>query len=251
MADLLPSAESLLRRLLEGLSPDEILPEIRAGQPSRRGCRVWLTGTHNRAFQEMYPLALFEDLRAAGLLRRVRKDQNGTYYSFTPAAFRFRDQVSGDTSDAPTPKPADVAGPSQPSREPLALAIGDLHPLISRACGRLFANGHFREGVERASVALQERVQAASGFHDLDGDELMNRAFTPKAPRVAVADLSARSGQNLQRGTHLIAQGAVAAIRNTTAHQLVEPSPAEALEQVAILSFIARRLDDAAEGSVG
>jgi hypothetical protein len=56
----------------------------------------------------------------------------------------------------------------------------------------------------------------------------MSQAFRPEDPRIMVADLRTKNGRNIQRGTHFIAMGANAAIRNPAAH-----------------SFLARRLDDA------
>jgi uncharacterized protein (TIGR02391 family) len=117
--------------------------------------------------------------------------------------------------------------------------------LIGTAAGRLLAGDHRREAIERAAVALQDAVRDRSGLADEDGDRLMNLAFNPKRPRLAVADLATTSGLNIQRGTHLIAQGIVAAIRNPTSHRLVDPNEVETIEQLAILSFVARRLDEA------
>jgi uncharacterized protein (TIGR02391 family) len=102
--------------------------------------------------------------------------------------------------------------------------------------------------VRRSSArapCFRDAVQQRSGITHTDGDDLMNLAFSPKRPRLAVADLETTSGHDIQRGTHLIALGIVAAIRNPIAHGLVDPGLSEAVEQLSILSFVARRLDDA------
>jgi uncharacterized protein (TIGR02391 family) len=133
-------------------------------------------------------------------------------------------------------------------------AIADLtgfHTLIMETCASVWENGHRREAVDRAAIALIDAVRQLSGQRDLDGDELMKRAFSPSAPSIVVADLRTRTGQSIQRGTHLIAMGAIAAIRNPNSHRLDEPSVDEALEKLAVLSFVARRLDDARDALAG
>lgn len=141
--------------------------------------------------------------------------------------------------------PASWPVASAPRRQPSTATADHLHPLIATAAAPLLADGHRREAIERAGVALQDAVRNRSGLSDADGDNLMNVAFSPKSPRLAVADLATANGKNVQRGTHLIAQGIVAAIRNPTSHRLVDPGPDETIEQLSILSFVARRLDDA------
>jgi uncharacterized protein (TIGR02391 family) len=80
---------------------------------------------------------------------------------------------------------------------------------------------------------------------DLDGDALVNLAFSRAKPRILVADQRTASGRNLQRGTHLLLQGVIAAIRNPTSHRLMALDPAEAVECLATMSFIFRQLDAA------
>ncbi|HMJ33163.1 MAG TPA: TIGR02391 family protein [Baekduia sp.] len=138
---------------------------------------------------------------------------------------------------------ASLADLQRPERA--AYVTDHLHPLIASAAAELLAGDHRREAVERAGVALQDAVRERAGLPDADGEHLMNLAFTPKRPRLSVGDLETASGANVQRGVHLLAQGIIAAIRNPTAHRLVDPGPAETMEQLAILSFVARRLEHA------
>jgi Protein of unknown function (Hypoth_ymh) len=71
----------------------------------------------------------------------------------------------------------------------------------------------------------------------------MAKAFRPEAPRIVVADLGTPTGKSIQLGTMLLAQGAVSALRNPVAHGKVNLSLAEAMEMVATLSLIARRVE--------
>jgi uncharacterized protein (TIGR02391 family) len=146
-------------------------------------------------------------------------------------------------------QPGIVIGPqASPATRKEVAGLDGLHPTITRACSDLWANGHRREAVGTAALAVRDVVRELSGLDDLDGHPLMAQAFSPKEPRIVVADLRTVKGRDLQQGTHLIAMGAVAALRNVHAHNLDEPPEDEAQEQLAIFSYIARRLDDARDG---
>jgi uncharacterized protein (TIGR02391 family) len=147
--------------------------------------------------------------------------------------------------DEVRPAPAHGADDAAPDLPELSW----LHPTVLGACPKLFADGHLRECVLSAAIALMDQIRELSGL-GLDGSELMQVALSPVKRHIVVADLATDNGENVQRGTHLIAQGVVAAIRNPNAHRRVELSPPEALEQLAVLSFVARRLDHARVSNV-
>lgn len=142
--------------------------------------------------------------------------------------------VIGERRRSPTQFTADEPGPT----------LSGLHPLITEAAADLWNDGHRREAIGRAAVALLAAVRGRSG-RDADGHDLMARAFRPENPRIVVADLRTENGRNLQRGTQMIAMGLVAAIRNPVSHTLADHDEDQAREQLAILSFIARGLDNA------
>jgi len=120
-----------------------------------------------------------------------------------------------------------------------------LHTTVTDACSELWANGHRREAILKASLAVRDVVRQLSGLEHLDGHSLMAEAFSPKEPRIVVADLRTATGRDVQQGTHFFAMGAMAALRNVHAHNVDEPNVDEARERLAIFSYIARRLDDA------
>jgi len=122
--------------------------------------------------------------------------------------------------------------------------LAGLDRSIVEAAEALWNDGHRREAIQRAATAVLNQVRTQSGL-DLDGKPLMAQAFSPEAPRIVVADLRTENGRNLQAGTHLIAMGSVAAIRNPVSHTLADHDEEQARELLAVLSFIARRLDDA------
>lgn len=142
-----------------------------------------------------------------------------------------------------------LVSPQPPPQAASAVATGAIgldldwmHPAIRAACESLLSSDHNREAVERAAVVLQDEIRRLARS-DQDGDRLMHTAFASAKPRVVVADRRTQSGQSIQRGTHLLAQGVIAAIRNPTSHRLVELSVSEAVECLAVMSFIYRQLD--------
>jgi uncharacterized protein (TIGR02391 family) len=130
-----------------------------------------------------------------------------------------------------------------------SLELDELHPIVRDACTFLFEDGHPREAVQAAVMAVLDELRDLSGLSDCDGEELVGRALLRKDPLVVVADLATQTGRSVQRGTALLAQGAIAAIRNPGSHRRLELTQSEAIEQLAVLSFIARRLEDARSAS--
>jgi len=91
----------------------------------------------------------------------------------------------------------------------------DLHPRIASVCADLYRGGHYRNAVLDASVALVNYVKEKSRKHDLDGSGLMTTVFSKNR------------------------------LRNPRAHALLDDSPEMALEYIALISLLAKRLDQA------
>lgn len=120
-----------------------------------------------------------------------------------------------------------------------------LHPIIASASEKMFRDGHYRNAVLDAGIALIRYVREKSGRRDLDGADLMNQVFFPKSPVLAFNPRRTQSEKDEQQGLMLLFAGAVAAQRNPRAHALVPDSQEEALESIVLLSFLARRVDQA------
>lgn len=121
----------------------------------------------------------------------------------------------------------------------------DLHQRISGACADLYRDQHFADAVLRASLALENFVKERSGRYDLSGSTLMEQVFTPNGPALVFNALADQSDKDEQRGMMLLFQGTVFAFRNPRAHKLLEDSPEEALESIALVSLLAKRLEQA------
>jgi rRNA-processing protein FCF1 len=102
------------------------------GKGGRSGCRFWHYGKQRKAFEGRRPAAEFEELRAQGLLRKLRVDKStGTYFAFTPDAFRERDSIvkaaaPADADPIPTRKRPDSTPPELQSARTRVEVLGDL-----------------------------------------------------------------------------------------------------------------------------
>lgn len=124
-------------------------------------------------------------------------------------------------------------------------AFGELeiHPEIERAVAKLFRDGHYANAVEDACKVLDGLVKIRSGKYDLSGTELMQTVFSPKNPILKFSDLETQTEQSEQQGMMFLYSGAMLALRNPRAHEIIEDDPEKALEYIAFLSLLAKSLD--------
>jgi uncharacterized protein (TIGR02391 family) len=104
---------------------------------------------------------------------------------------------------------------------------------------------HYSSAVLKASIALRDLMREKSALIGPDFDDLAGQALSLRSPRIVVADVTSDTGKSIQRGTTLLAQGVFAAMRNLVAHNDVSIPHEEALEMLATISFVARRIDAA------
>lgn len=132
-----------------------------------------------------------------------------------------------------------------PARVQAAFLDLALHPRIATVSTDLFRDGHYRNAVLDSAVALTNYVKEKSRRHDLDGAKLMREVFSRNAPTLAFNDLTNQSDQDEQEGLMHLFEGAVLAFRNPRAHDLDPDTAEDALECIAALSMLAKRLDRA------
>jgi len=126
-------------------------------------------------------------------------------------------------------------------------ALGELeiHPEIEQAVVKLFRDGHYANAVEDACKVLDGLVKIRSGKYDISGTELMQNVFSPKNPVLRFSDLQTQTEQSEQQGMMFLYAGAMLALRNPRAHEIIEDDPEKALEYIAFLSLLAKSLDKA------
>jgi uncharacterized protein (TIGR02391 family) len=119
----------------------------------------------------------------------------------------------------------------------------ELHPVIERASGSLFRDGHYANAVEDAVKALNALVRLNSGVDDKDGTALMEYVFSAKGPILKFNSLSDNPDIDEQKGFMMLFSGAVAGLRNPRSHKIIKDDPEMALEFVAFVSLLAKMAD--------
>jgi len=128
------------------------------------------------------------------------------------------------------------------------------HPSIRQAAEGLFTKGEYVMAVFQASVVFIDSVKGRTHHpvnksgKPLDGVDLMVHVFGSKSPVLKLNDLKTQADENEQRGLACIAEGIVSAVRNPKGHVPqgnIALGPYEALEQLATISYLMRRLDAA------
>lgn len=134
------------------------------------------------------------------------------------------------------------------------LTASALHPWVWESARSLWQSGHYREAVESAAKGVNAFTQTKVGRRDLSEGDLFTQAFSDDAPKTGAPRLrppgtvgDSRTAKSLRRGIREYGSGCYAAIRNPKAHDdpSVETPEAEALEQLAALSVLARWVDAA------
>lgn len=118
------------------------------------------------------------------------------------------------------------------------------HPEVQRVSGQLLSEGHFRQAVLDAYIHLIATVRAKTGLRH-DGDDLMNRAFSPdnRIPVMRFNALKTQAEMDEQRGFWYLFKGIVG-LRNYKAHGITAfDDPQRAHEYLALASLLFRLLD--------
>ena len=140
------------------------------------------------------------------------------------------------------------AAPEKVSRAGRRARVAMLHPTIQQVAYRYIEMDALEVAIFEAFKAVNNRVRELSKLQ-LDGSELMAKAFQDAEPPIRLADLSTDTGRNVQSGFRFLFMGAVRGIRNPDAHELFEPLDEEdAMERLAFASMLMRGLDEASIG---
>lgn len=142
----------------------------------------------------------------------------------------------------------------KPVDQPQQINLPGLHPLISQASGSQVAVKHFDNAVSNACQAVEDRVQALTGYPKtskgaaLSGKPLMSTVFSPQAPAL---DITSDNVGEVQRADEIegymyLFMGVAQALRNPRGHgPKLNTSEPEAMEVLATASLLMRALDRA------
>jgi hypothetical protein len=139
---------------------------------------------------------------------------------------------------------AEIVGPVGPR-----LSASELHPVIWGAAAALWDDGHFRQAVQTAASALEGLLQTIAG-PGVSGENLANLFSindpTEGSPRLRLrgVDPSSKTWKSAHDGGAALVRGAFMGVRNLVSHPgWPEPTASEALEMLAVLSYVAHLVD--------
>lgn len=119
-------------------------------------------------------------------------------------------------------------------------SIDNIHSRVLSVSKELYLDGHYRAAILDAYIDLVDRVKQLSNEPDLDGTNLMQKAFSRNNPKIKISD-----DTDEQLGFMWLFSGAVMAIRNPKAHKITTiTDPHRALEWLSYASVLHRVLDD-------
>lgn len=133
---------------------------------------------------------------------------------------------------------------------PPELGVRAMHPLIWGAAGSLWRGGHYREAVAGAAEALVNQVKTLTNRRDASETSVWQQAFSERPPESGSprlrwpGDPSDRAVKAMNDGLRQFAPGAQMTIRNGAAHGTEQLGEQHALERLAVLSLLARWLDE-------
>ena len=193
---------------------------------------------------EHFPLVLRIAARVdPELVDELKKESYGWRWYGTLNASR---QLAGVLSSAEETER--ILGPVGPK-----LAAASLHPWIWNAAVDLWDDGHRREAVQAAAVALFDHhlpaklgVPAGKSAKDLVAQAFLTAPPTAGSPRLRLADYPdpSPSWTSQHEGAQFFGMGCAQLIRNLVTHG-AQPDEQTALEQLASLSLLARLIDRA------
>lgn len=137
-----------------------------------------------------------------------------------------------------------IVGPVGPR-----LVAAHLHPAIWSAAAHLWDDGHRRAAVQTAGTALEGLLQAIAGA-GVAGESLASLFAvgepTDGSPRLRLRDVApeSKTWKSAHEGAAALVRGAFLGVRNLVSHPgWPEPSADEALEMLAVLSYVAHLVD--------
>lgn len=129
----------------------------------------------------------------------------------------------------------------------------DLHPRIKSVSARLFTDTHYKEAIQASLVEVISRVKEVADYpkdskgRDLDGDQLMNRAFGcdgNNQPLIKLNELRDSFDRAEQRGFMNLFKGIVG-VRDKKAHlNFIQRDPYRTMEYLALASLLMRLLEE-------
>jgi len=126
--------------------------------------------------------------------------------------------------------------------------FSDLDTDIRRVSEKLFKDGHYADSILAAFKELNDQVKQEylkQRGEELDGADLMRKAFSPNNPVFAFANQSTESGKKTQQGFMELFAGSMIGIRNPHAHENLSLDPDGAKHLLYLASLLMKKFKTA------
>lgn len=123
-----------------------------------------------------------------------------------------------------------------------------VHADVLRFCKAELLQDNYFHCILEATKSAAQKIRDRTGIED-DGSSLVDRVFSIKSPRLAINTLQTESEQSEQKGFANLLKGVFGTFRNVTAHApkiAWAVNRTDAMDALTILSYVHRRLDEAA-----
>lgn len=194
------------------------------------------------------------------LIMLINRAMNPVSYARDKAAFDWRRSelnvvlafsgfgVREDGKVVRSSKETTIAGARvRAGRLQSALESRNVHPEVLKYCRAELLEENYFHAVLEATKGVAQRIRDLSGL-GTDGAELVNAAFSGKAPILTLGSLKTETEKSEQRGFSNLLVGLFGAIRNPIAHSPKISWPMyelDALDIMSFISFVHRKLDGA------
>lgn len=119
-----------------------------------------------------------------------------------------------------------------------------LHPSIVPEARKRFRARFYAEAVLAALKVISLQIKSRTGL-DLDGAQLMTKAFAPSQPFLVFDPADTETARSIQQGYLQIFAGTMMAVRNPKAHEFVEIDASRCIHFLFLASLLAHKLDEA------
>lgn len=132
---------------------------------------------------------------------------------------------------------------------PPKVGVAGMHAAVWGQASRLWRDGHYRQAVSAAADGVIGLVKARTGRNDIADTSQWQQAFSnnppqPGQPRLRwPGDPNDQTVKSMNDGLRQFAPGAQMTIRNPATHGTGEMPEQEAAERLAVLSLLARWVD--------
>lgn len=133
---------------------------------------------------------------------------------------------------------------------PPEIGVKSMHPLVWAAAAKLWRDNHFKQAVAAAAESLVTHVKGRTSRFDVSGTRIWQVVYSdmdpqPGEPRLRwPGDPKNEDVKTMNNGLRSFGSGVQSTIRNPSSHGVSELSEQEGLERLAVLSLLARWVDE-------